>query len=634
MATTSKVRVFISYARQQLYFAESLALNLRASGIEVWIDIQQLEPGSDWAEGIREGLESSTALILVASRQALDSPYVRQEWTAAIDAQKPVHIAFFQSVKLPAALSDSPQVSFFNFRRNFDRKLKQLSDCLKAGKVHRDAVDAWRFLAPPTAHWVVVASLLLPSLILITWLIAILAPGFGHFPQPFDNRDLQEIIASANLVVVWFYMIAVGIGSSISFWWRRFESFALRLLPWALVVWLWFAYRALDPVTHGQYAFRAHDVPLYMDQFPLIALGLTVLAFASFQLQRKSPDILRWMPLGQAPTNMRRAISERFVEGDSRPSLGRALQSGSTYQTFYSPADQAVAREVEAELRICGYKRIDAPSTQPASLVVFILSNHADLEDLKQSVGVLPKQVLAVVATSIQIPKSPEEIFRYQWLDYRRRTPAQLAQISQLLPGDDGANFRSSFAVDPESMERIVVPRGIFVVTNALRTLGGIVLGTGLYLLVLMGMGQGGSWRGIPILALGIAMFWLAGRLTQRRIGYWPFIVGYAILYLAMLLLGVSGVLWVLIRNYGIDAYTGQPTFWGYLYQAVLLLTPPATAFYYRELIGRWLPQDVKDGVPRISLQLRTPRIDWFVYSIYILGVLIITLALMAAARF
>ncbi len=141
------VRVFISYSRQQLYFAESLALNLQASGIPTWLDIQQLKPGDNWAEGIEKGLQDSTAVVLVASRKALNSPFVREEWMAALNAHKPVYVVFFESVQLPAELRDNPQISYFNFRRNFNQKIKQLSACVKTGNIHRDSVEVWRFLA-------------------------------------------------------------------------------------------------------------------------------------------------------------------------------------------------------------------------------------------------------------------------------------------------------------------------------------------------------------------------------------------------------------------------------------------------------------------------------------------------------
>jgi hypothetical protein len=38
-------KTFLSYSRSQYYFAESLVLRLRSSGVSIWFDVQQLELG-------------------------------------------------------------------------------------------------------------------------------------------------------------------------------------------------------------------------------------------------------------------------------------------------------------------------------------------------------------------------------------------------------------------------------------------------------------------------------------------------------------------------------------------------------------------------------------------------------------
>ncbi len=71
--------VFISYARKQFYFAESLMLSLQQKNITTWFDAQCLLPSSPWRQTLQEGLDSCTALVLVASRAALSSEYVCAE---------------------------------------------------------------------------------------------------------------------------------------------------------------------------------------------------------------------------------------------------------------------------------------------------------------------------------------------------------------------------------------------------------------------------------------------------------------------------------------------------------------------------------------------------------------------------
>ena len=68
---------FISYSRRQLYFAESLALHLQKEGIDVWFDLQQLQAGSVWADGLSDGIAEADRLVLVVSEAALASTYTR-----------------------------------------------------------------------------------------------------------------------------------------------------------------------------------------------------------------------------------------------------------------------------------------------------------------------------------------------------------------------------------------------------------------------------------------------------------------------------------------------------------------------------------------------------------------------------
>ena len=68
--------LFLSYSRRQFYFMEALLSRLENTNLELWVDIARLKPGLSWAEGIRQGLSNSSGLLLIASRDALASPYV------------------------------------------------------------------------------------------------------------------------------------------------------------------------------------------------------------------------------------------------------------------------------------------------------------------------------------------------------------------------------------------------------------------------------------------------------------------------------------------------------------------------------------------------------------------------------
>jgi len=393
-------------------------------------------------------------------------------------------------------------------------------------------------------------------------------------------------------------------------------------VTWVLVIILWFAYRALDPIAHGELLFRArsHDIPLNWDSFVAFELLFVILAAASVQLQRKSPDILRWMPTGRAPEKMRELINGRLVQSARPVPLERSASKtpDRSYQLFAGLADAGVEKEVDQFWRSVGYKPSDTPGIQ-----TFVLINFSNLEELKQDAGQLSEQATAVVATSIRMPDRPEELFRFQWVDYRRRLPDQLRVML-------GSPRHGGLMIVPESLERLVVPRGISFVTNALRSFAALVCGAGLYLSVLPLFGKTGSWSGIPMTLVGMALYWMAGRLTLRRIYFWPFVIASAVCFISALGLDVGSVLWTMLQYYGANERTGEPTLFGYAYLWVLLAVPPAVALYYGALIRRWLPLPGKRGPAPLMLQIPTPRTHLLVYGA---GIVLIVFGLLASTQ-
>ena len=120
-------RLFLSYSRAQFYFAESLAYALQARDFDVWFDSQRLTTGTEWAAEIMRGIASSDVLLLVGSKQSLESVAVRHEWTTAVGQGKKIVVALFEHVELPGELDAAVIV---DFRRSFDSGLANLRDIL------------------------------------------------------------------------------------------------------------------------------------------------------------------------------------------------------------------------------------------------------------------------------------------------------------------------------------------------------------------------------------------------------------------------------------------------------------------------------------------------------------------------
>ncbi len=75
-------RIFLSHATADSAFATKLAEDLRAFGVDVWLDSSHIGPG-DFVSRISSALQRDV-LLLVLTPNAIESPWVRQEMNAAI----------------------------------------------------------------------------------------------------------------------------------------------------------------------------------------------------------------------------------------------------------------------------------------------------------------------------------------------------------------------------------------------------------------------------------------------------------------------------------------------------------------------------------------------------------------------
>jgi hypothetical protein len=84
--------VFISFPSSQRPFVDKLCKDLSSQGLSVWTDYQYLTPGTpDWESAIRAAIRESYAVLLVASREVPDSPYVKAELSLARARQRPIY---------------------------------------------------------------------------------------------------------------------------------------------------------------------------------------------------------------------------------------------------------------------------------------------------------------------------------------------------------------------------------------------------------------------------------------------------------------------------------------------------------------------------------------------------------------
>lgn len=83
-------KVFISHSTKDKIIADAICEHLEAAGIDCWIAPRDIEPGTDWTEGIMSGLAGSEVFVLLFSGYANDSEHVRREVGKAFSLRLPV----------------------------------------------------------------------------------------------------------------------------------------------------------------------------------------------------------------------------------------------------------------------------------------------------------------------------------------------------------------------------------------------------------------------------------------------------------------------------------------------------------------------------------------------------------------
>jgi TolB-like protein/Tfp pilus assembly protein PilF len=83
-------KVFISHSSKDGDIAEAVCHHLESAGVPCWIAPRDIEPGSDWTEGILRGIASCRVFVLVFSGHANESEHVRREVGEAFSLHLPV----------------------------------------------------------------------------------------------------------------------------------------------------------------------------------------------------------------------------------------------------------------------------------------------------------------------------------------------------------------------------------------------------------------------------------------------------------------------------------------------------------------------------------------------------------------
>lgn len=83
---SSKIRIFISYAKEDAKVANRLYKDLKQAGLDPWLDVKSLLPGNKWENTIKQTIRSSNYFIaLLSSNSVTKRGFVQKEIKEALN---------------------------------------------------------------------------------------------------------------------------------------------------------------------------------------------------------------------------------------------------------------------------------------------------------------------------------------------------------------------------------------------------------------------------------------------------------------------------------------------------------------------------------------------------------------------
>lgn len=576
---TSRRRVFVSYSRSDFYFAEQLAVALPRQSLEAWFDVHELAPGSDWSAAIDRAIEACDVFVLVASRAALESPYVQRERELAARLGRPQVAVQARRVRGLRLLPT------YDLRSSFKRGAERLAGDLAAG-----TPTGWRpRLRLPCPVGAAVYALA-PALSVA---FAVVLASFLH--RVVGHRSLAASHVGLRLALVGA-LVALAVLPSAWLLWallrRRTGWLNLRGSLFTMPVIAFAAVKTSEEMA-GALASDlgaavtalggSFDIPLLgAEAFAVLLLPACVVAAVVTEL---SPGLCRFLKTGAAPGRIR----SRHVGAVPRPDAPVALR---TYRLSAAEADGSVGEEVRRALSATGISE-----AADGARDVVVLSDRTPTDWLSRADL---RDPLAVVATSIAMPVRGV-LQRFQWVDYRARRTSTLETLAR----DSAAQAQSSGQAHaapgvPEGLQRLRQPVAVTISEWTLYFMATVAAFVPAYSLALAASAdpRADAWpTGLCLLVAPVPVF-LALGLRRRRITPLLLVSVVALCWLTLIVLGMDGVLRERFSESNIGSHSAATVTYPVISVVVFALSWKS--------LRRWLPRRI--GRPPGEETLGSPR--------------------------
>jgi hypothetical protein len=99
--------IFVSYTRVDEAIAQQIVAALDRAGLQPWIDMREIKPGDSYLERMNEGLGEASYVLVLLSRNSLESQWVQREWLSTLADRATILIPIvLDNTEIPPLLRD------------------------------------------------------------------------------------------------------------------------------------------------------------------------------------------------------------------------------------------------------------------------------------------------------------------------------------------------------------------------------------------------------------------------------------------------------------------------------------------------------------------------------------------------
>ncbi|MBN1267210.1 MAG: toll/interleukin-1 receptor domain-containing protein [Anaerolineales bacterium] len=133
--------LFVSYSRKNIAFARQLFSGLENTGLDIWIDWEDIPPGTEWLENIYQAIEEADNFVFVICKASIQSETCSKELEHARQNNKrliPLVIDDVEADTIPDYLQALNWI-FFRPQDDFEASMNLLLDAINLDQVHAKA---------------------------------------------------------------------------------------------------------------------------------------------------------------------------------------------------------------------------------------------------------------------------------------------------------------------------------------------------------------------------------------------------------------------------------------------------------------------------------------------------------------